>query len=317
MSLFGKMFDKKVCDICGGDIGLLGNRKLADGNLCKDCAKKLSPWMTDRRQSTVEEIRDHLNYRQENRQILATIHPTLVLGTGTKVYIDEAARKFFVTHLSNWRDYNPDIIDLAQVIDVRTKVTEHRTEEYHRDREGKNVPFNPPRYRFSYEFETTLMIDSPYFNEIQFELTDERPERRGSQEYRYYEDMADALRAALMPATVSPKANAAQNLAESITAALGQAVASINVNAANTIAAAQNAAAAAARTVATQPEPETWTCACGAVNTGKFCPNCGAKRPEKPKVFRCDKCGWTPEDPTNPPKFCPNCGDPFTQGDAV
>ena len=33
------LFDKKVCDICGEKIGLLGNRKLDDGNLCKDCAK--------------------------------------------------------------------------------------------------------------------------------------------------------------------------------------------------------------------------------------------------------------------------------------
>ena len=38
------LFDKKICDICGEKIGLLGNRKLDDGNLCKDCAKKLSPW---------------------------------------------------------------------------------------------------------------------------------------------------------------------------------------------------------------------------------------------------------------------------------
>ena len=27
---------------------MLGNRKLEDGNLCKDCAKKLSPWFDDR-----------------------------------------------------------------------------------------------------------------------------------------------------------------------------------------------------------------------------------------------------------------------------
>ena len=47
------LFDKKYCDICGEKIGLLGNRKLEDGNLCKDCAKKLSPWFSDRRNSTV------------------------------------------------------------------------------------------------------------------------------------------------------------------------------------------------------------------------------------------------------------------------
>lgn len=43
MGFFGKLFEKKICSICGGEIGLLGNRKLADGNLCKKCARKLSP----------------------------------------------------------------------------------------------------------------------------------------------------------------------------------------------------------------------------------------------------------------------------------
>ena len=28
MGLFGKVFEKKECSICGGEIGLLGNRKL-------------------------------------------------------------------------------------------------------------------------------------------------------------------------------------------------------------------------------------------------------------------------------------------------
>ncbi len=43
------LFDKKYCSICGEKIGLLGNRKLEDGNLCKDCAKQLSPWFSERR----------------------------------------------------------------------------------------------------------------------------------------------------------------------------------------------------------------------------------------------------------------------------
>ena len=54
-----------------------------------------------------------------------------------------------------------------------------------------------------------------------------------------------------------------------------------------------------------------WTCACGAVNKGKFCPECGAKKPANEPQYRCDKCGWEPEDPKNPPKFCPECGDRF------
>ncbi|MBQ3891647.1 MAG: SPFH domain-containing protein [Lachnospiraceae bacterium] len=58
-----------------------------------------------------------------------------------------------------------------------------------------------------------------------------------------------------------------------------------------------------------------WTCSCGAVNQGNFCSSCGAKRPAGAPLYKCDKCGWTPEDPTNPPKFCPQCGDPFTDDD--
>ena len=64
-----------------------------------------------------------------------------------------------------------------------------------------------------------------------------------------------------------------------------------------------------------KPEESGWKCSCGAVNQGKFCANCGAKKPEANPVFRCNKCGWTPEDPHNPPKFCPECGDVFDQND--
>ena len=58
-----------------------------------------------------------------------------------------------------------------------------------------------------------------------------------------------------------------------------------------------------------------WTCSCGAVNKGKFCAECGAKKPAGVPQYKCDKCGWEPEDPTHPPKFCPECGDPFDDGD--
>lgn len=60
-----------------------------------------------------------------------------------------------------------------------------------------------------------------------------------------------------------------------------------------------------------------WTCGCGTVNKGKFCTNCGKPKPAGVPLYKCDKCGWEPADPANPPKFCPECGDPFDADDIV
>jgi len=64
-----------------------------------------------------------------------------------------------------------------------------------------------------------------------------------------------------------------------------------------------------------KPSEAGWTCSCGTVNQGKFCSNCGSKKPEGAPLYKCDKCGWEPEDPMNPPKFCPECGDIFDDND--
>jgi membrane protease subunit (stomatin/prohibitin family) len=64
-----------------------------------------------------------------------------------------------------------------------------------------------------------------------------------------------------------------------------------------------------------KPQENGWKCACGNINKGKFCSECGSKKPVSEPLYRCDKCGWEPEDPKNPPKFCPECGDRFDSDD--
>ena len=68
------------------------------------------------------------------------------------------------------------------------------------------------------------------------------------------------------------------------------------------------------------PKPvggDSWTCSCGTVNQGRFCQNCGSPKPSGTVTFKCNKCGWVPDDPTHPPKFCPECGDVFDDNDKV
>ena len=79
MGLFDA-FKKKDCEICGKEVGLLGYKKLEDGEICKDCVKLLSPWFDDRRHSTVAQIKEQLAYREENKKNLATFRPAKTFG---------------------------------------------------------------------------------------------------------------------------------------------------------------------------------------------------------------------------------------------
>ncbi len=66
---------------------------------------------------------------------------------------------------------------------------------------------------------------------------------------------------------------------------------------------------------AKKPTDEGWACSCGSINKGKFCQNCGSPKPVGALLYQCDKCGWKPADPKNPPRFCPECGDIFDNND--
>jgi hypothetical protein len=151
------LFEKKYCDICGEKIGLLGNRKVEDGNICSKCAKKLSPFFTGRKKSTVNEIKDQLAYREDNRKNLESFNPTRSFGYKTKVLIDDGKQAFVVSRHSDFRADNADIIPFGQVTGARYEVEEHRSQKYYRDAQGRSVSYNPPRYEYSYEF--TVKID--------------------------------------------------------------------------------------------------------------------------------------------------------------
>ena len=280
------LFDKKYCDICGEKIGLLGNRKLEDGNLCKDCAKKLSPWFSDRRRSTVEDIKGQLAYREENREKAAQFRTTRSFGEDWKVLLDEDDRWFTVTRARDLAEANPDILDFDAITGCRLDIDENRTELTREDADGKDVSYVPPRYEYSYDFFLVISVRHPYFDEMRFSLNSssvyyepqklpqrapmsrapmDRPSGRPKMinasrvdpedcaEYRKYRQMGDEICQALEQARSGGKQPAGAAPEENI----------IMREAAQDI-----------------PAAGPWTCpACGGNNQGKFCEYCGSPRP--------------------------------------
>ena len=299
------LFDKKYCDVCGEKIGLLGNRKLEDGNLCKNCAKKLSPWFSDRRNSTVQEIKEQLAYREENRKKVAQFRVTKSFGEDMKVLIDETHLWFMVTRADSLTDANPDVIDFSALVDCSMNVEEHRTEVTRTDKDGKRVSYDPPRYEFRYDFDILIRVNTPYFDEIKFQLNgndvrviSEMPGSTGffggnrgvsidpsyNVEYRKYmrmsEELCDALREIRSVLDAGAKMQRLSDEKGSLS--LGDIARSYGYDPAmfaESRTADPNAPIASSAPAA--PAAGPWTCpACGAPNSGKFCESCGSPRPQ-------------------------------------
>ena len=295
------LFDKKYCDICGEKIGLLGNRKLEDGNLCKDCAKKLSPWFSDRRRSTVEDIKGQLAYREENREKVAQFRTTRSFGEDRKVLLDEEHRWFTVTRARDLAEANPDILDFDAITGCRMDIDESRTELTREDADGKDVSYVPPRYEYSYDFDVIISVRHPYFDEMRFRLNDSSV---------YYEPAAMQQRPMMgqMGQMQRPMPGRPQNMQRPMMGQpMGMNRMANEVNPENCMEyrkyrqmgdeicqALEQARSGGKQPAGAAPEENIimreaaqdipaagpWTCpACGGANTGRFCEYCGSPRP--------------------------------------
>lgn len=155
------------------------------------------------------------------------------------------------------------ILNYSQLTGSHLDIDEGRRELRRTDKDGKQVSYYPPRYEYSYNFDFTITVDTPYFDEMSFRLNP-RPIILESEapsvfslvrsidpsyniEYRRYIQLADEMRAAVDQARAvshaAPTANRVQN-------------------------------------IPTPAASVEWICpACGGSNTGKFCEYCGTPRP--------------------------------------
>lgn len=326
------LFDKKNCDICGEKIGLLGNRKLEDGNLCKNCAKNLSPWFNERRHSTVAEIKEQLQYREENKNKVANFRTSRVIGDYWKVFFDDSNRWITVSRGSSFdTDDNPDIIDYSAITGCRFDIDEDKDELYREGADGNRESFNPPRYKFNYDFKIILSVSNPYFDEIKISLNSSRVEYspeptlqisifgqsitgnnvnpENCSEYCRYRNMCQEICAEIdrvrgvnngygQPQGYAQQGyGQPQGYAQPQSYGQPQGFAPQGFN-------SQQVAPGTAR---------TWFCtSCGTENSGNFCERCGNTRAVQAPL-RCPSCGFTPAPGQAMPRFCPECGAPISR----
>ena len=163
------LFDKKICDICGEKIGLLGNRKLDDGNLCKDCAKKLSPWFEERRHSTVEDIKRQLEYREKNKKAVMDFCITRQINTRNyNVFIDDNKGNFTVARKLDVSE-NPDIVPLSAIVQCRVDVDQQQHEEPY-TKDGETVSYQPPVYKYEFDYTMRIKVRTQWFDDMDFRL---------------------------------------------------------------------------------------------------------------------------------------------------
>ena len=326
MGLFDA-FKKKDCEICGKEVGMFGYKKLEDGEICKDCVKLLSPFFDDRRHSTVAQIKEQLAYREQNQKDLAMFHHSLTLGQETKMFVElqnGVPTRFTVSRYDDYKGENADIISFRNVSNCRVDIREHRNELKYTNEQNQRVSYNPPRYEYSYDFYIKLdIINVPYFDDISMKLNPYTIELETVQQQGVFGGLMSG-RAGFDP-MLYPEYRQFKAMCDEIADVISAGQRGVPVpgvqpapmqTAYGTPVATPVAAPVAAPAVSTS-SAAGWTCSCGAVNQGKFCMECGAGKPAGAPLYRCDKCGWQPEDPHNPPKFCMNCGDPFNQADQL
>jgi len=186
MGLFGNLFQRKDCCICGGKTGLL-DKSIADGKLCKDCTKKLSVWFEDYKTSTAEDIKNQIAAKEKQLQEISQYHFTQVFGEYGVILSDPEKRVFTVIADTTGRmfgsprkvksiedvmDLRPDILSFDQITDIEIDVRETSTEEK-KNEDGKQVSYNPPRMTYMYVFTLRIKLDHPYIKRVYFQLNNE------------------------------------------------------------------------------------------------------------------------------------------------
>ncbi|MFA5584980.1 MAG: DUF4428 domain-containing protein [Saccharofermentanales bacterium] len=168
------VFDRKNCDICGGKTGLLGGKKVKDGRMCSDCAKKQSPYLSGRKNYTVEEMKAHLDDRAANLELISSFEPTRTVGSSLKLYVDDARGLWFLTKSKRYQETNPDVFTADQVLGARIDIEKGNRvvtlEAGSPARDGKPaVPAKTKEVTY-YNFYVLIDVSHPWVNQMRMQV---------------------------------------------------------------------------------------------------------------------------------------------------
>ncbi len=165
-----KVYYKKYCDLCGDKLGLRGCYKLLDGNMCKTCARQVSPLFTNYPETYVADMQAHLDYRIGNSEALEMFEPSKIVGTHATLFIDEATQSWCFCPTPNYKKFQPDILQYAQILDCTVTIKEEQAELFRTDAVAVYERYNPPRYHTLYSFVVTVSVNCTWFSSISYTI---------------------------------------------------------------------------------------------------------------------------------------------------
>jgi len=179
------LFKKETCVLCGEKAGML-DKKCIEGKVCKDCAKKMSVWFDDYKNSHKWTLEEQLLVREADAVFAKDLNYNKIFGEYGVILIDEEARKFVafpststklfgnqrsVKSIDDVIDLGPDIIKFDMVEDFEIDIQE-MTHEEKQTVNGQQVSYDPPHITYMETFTLRMKINHPFVKSIYIQLND-------------------------------------------------------------------------------------------------------------------------------------------------
>ena len=201
-------------------------------------------------------------------------------------FIDDNKGNFTVARKLDVNE-NPDIVPLSAVVQCRVDVERQQNEETYTTKDGETVSYQPPVYKYEFDYTMRIKVKNPWFDDMDFRLNTFSISSDNRGELMEVEQTGHQIIAALTPNAVGmqqPGMNMSSGMQQSgMYMNNGMQQSGMNMNS------GMQQSGMYMNSGMQQPGMQMnngmqqpgglWKCQCGAENTGRFCEYCGQPRP--------------------------------------